>query len=40
MHVEHTEQWMLLCRAYLMLESQMDLQEEHNWNVATQRIIE
>ena len=35
-HHLHTEEWMLLCRAYPTLESQIDLQE-HDWNPAAQR---
>ena len=36
-HHQNIEEWMLLCRAYPMLESQTDVQEEHDWNAAAQR---
>ena len=36
-HHQNIEEWMMLCRAYPMLESQTDVQEEHDWNAAAQR---
>ena len=34
---QNTEEWMLLCRAHLMLGSQTDIQERCDWNDAAQR---
>ena len=36
-HHCHTDEWMLVCRAYSMLEPQIDVQKEHDWNAAAQR---